>query len=98
MATAIGSGLDIPAYVDSLVKATRKPSADRINQAGSAVTTRLSAVGQVKQSLSTLKTSLEALMKRAEKPSLTATVAAEAGFTATAADTAVPGQYSIRVE
>jgi len=98
MATAIGSGLDIPAYVDSLVKATRKPSADRINQAGSVVTARLSAVGQVKQSLSTLKTSLEALMKRADKPSLAATVSAEAGFSAAATENAVPGQYSVRVE
>jgi len=98
MATAIGSGLDIPAYVDSLIRATRKPSDDRINRAGAAVTAKLSAVGQIKQSLSTLKTSLEALVRRVDAPSLAATVAADSGFTAAATKDAVPGQYSVRVE
>jgi len=98
MPTAIGSGLDIPAYVDSLVKATRKPAADRINHAGTAVTAKLSAVGQVKQSLSTLKSSLQTLMDRADKPVLTATVPAEAGFSAAIADNAVQGLYSVKVE
>jgi len=98
MPTAIGSGLDIPAYVDSLVKATRQPSADRINHAGAAVTAKLSAVGQVKQSLSTLKSALQALMDRADKPTLAATVAADAGFTAAIAANAVPGLYSVKVE
>jgi len=98
MATAIGSGLDLPALVKSLVADARKAPSARINRAGSVVTAKLSSIGQIKQALGQLKSSLQTLMDRADKPALAVKVAADAGFTATAAADAVPGIYSVKVE
>jgi len=98
MPAAIGSGLDIPAYVSSLVNATRKPSADRINHAGSAVTAKLSAVGQVKQTLSNLKSALQGLGERAQTPAMRIHTPADAGFSASIGANAVAGIYSVKVE
>jgi len=98
MATAIGSGLDLPALVNSLVADARKAPSARINRAGSVVTAKLSSIGQIKQALGQLKSSLQTLMDRADKPALTAKVSADAGFTATATADAVPGIYNVKVE
>jgi len=98
MATAIGSGLDLPKLVESLVGEARKAPAARINQAGTAATAKLSSVGKIKQVLNTLKSSLQTLMDRADKPTLAVKVPSDAGFTATGSADAVPGLYSVKVE
>lgn len=81
--SAIGSGLDIPTLVSQLVANERKPVADRINTQGSAATARLSAYGSIKSSLSSLQSSLEALVKGADTTTYKATVPEGSGFGAT---------------
>jgi len=98
MATAIGSGLDLPKLVRDLVDNAREKPAELIKKAENVATVKLSSVGQVKQSLNTLKTALEALSKRADKPALAARVSADAGFTVTGTENAVPGLYNVKVE
>jgi len=98
MATAIGSGLDLPKLVRDLVDNAREKPAELIKKAENVATVKLSSVGQVKQSLNALKTALEALSKRADKPPLAARVSADAGFTVTGTENAVPGLYNVKVE
>ncbi|MBD9534362.1 flagellar filament capping protein FliD [Stenotrophomonas sp. STM01] len=62
---AVGSGLDIPTLVAQLVAAERKPAETRINNQGTKATTQLSALGNIKNSLSSLQSALEAMAKSA---------------------------------
>jgi len=98
MATAIGSGLDLPKLIQDLVGDARKRPAELIKKAETAATVKLSSVGQVKQALNTLKSALEALNKRADAPALVARVSADAGFTVTGTENAVPGLYNVEVK
>jgi len=94
----VGSGLDIPQLVSSLVNASRKPTADRINAAGNTATAKLSAFSQIKQSLNSLKTSLQTVTDRSQTPVLATTISGgDAGFSASASASAVPGHYSVEV-
>ena len=61
--SVVGSGLDIPTLVSQLVANERKPAADRINIQGSTVTAKLSALGSIKSSLSSMQSALDALVK-----------------------------------
>lgn len=101
---AVGSGLDIPTIVSQLVAAERKPTADRINTQGTAATAKLSALGNIKSSLSSLQSSLEALTKGANVLSYKATVPDGSGFGATVVtdsstgkSSAMPGTYNVEV-
>ena len=77
---AVGSGLDIPTIVAKLVAAERKPADNRINSQGTAATAKLSALGNIKSSLSGLQSSLEAMVKSADIRSYKATVPEGSGF------------------
>ncbi|MCC4614005.1 flagellar filament capping protein FliD [Xanthomonas campestris pv. esculenti] len=92
-----GSGLDIPTLVSTLVSRRKDPAAAVINKAGTAATTKLSAISQVKSSMTTLKTALDKVTSSADTPAFKATVQTDAGFTATATSTAAPGNYSVEV-
>lgn len=92
-----GSGLDIPSLVSQLVQASRQPTESRLKTQASQINTKLSAVGQIKSSLSSLQTALEKLAAVAHKPSFQARAQEGAGFTATASSDAVPGSYSVEV-
>ena len=93
----IGSGLDIPTLVSQLVAAERAPTANRINDAGSAATAKLSALGTIKSSLGSLQSALEALGKSASTAAYKATVPEGAGFSASTSAGAVPGNYEVEV-
>ncbi len=93
----IGSGLDIPSIVSSLVAAERQPTENRINSAGSAATAKLSALGNIKSVLGNLQTALETLGKSATTPAFKASVPDGSGFSASTGTGAVAGQYNVEV-
>lgn len=95
---AVGSGLDIPSLVSSLVSSSRAPTENRINAAGAAVNAKLSAVGQIRDAMSGLQTALEKLSGSADKPAFKATLPADAGFAATTSSGAMAGSWSVRVD
>lgn len=92
-----GSGLDIPGLVSQLVQASRLPTEVRINSQASSVSARLSAVGQIKNSLTSLQTALEKLATAADKPGYQAKVQDGAGFTAATTSAAMSGSYAVEV-
>jgi len=92
-----GSGLDIPGLVSSLVNASRAPTANRLNAAGGAVKARLSAIGQIKNSLTSLQSALETLNKHTSGAARTVNLPKHAGISASAAASAVPGRYQVEV-
>lgn len=101
---AVGSGLDIPTIVAKLVAAERKPAENRINSQGTAATAKLSALGNIKSSLSGLQASLEAMAKSADIRSYKATVPEGAGFStsiitdpSTGKTLATAGSYNVEV-
>lgn len=100
MATSIsatGSGLDIPTLVEQLVTAARTPTETRLNTAGTTASAKLSAVGQVKSAMSSLQTALNKVISSADTSTYKATVASDAGFTASADSKAVAGSYGVEV-
>ncbi|PJJ99321.1 flagellar protein [Lysobacteraceae bacterium NML91-0213] len=95
---AVGSGLDIPSLVSSLVSSSRAPTQNRINAAGAAVNAKLSAVGQIRNAMNGLQTALEKLSGSADRPAFKATLPSDAGFTATTSSGAAAGSWSVRVD
>lgn len=92
-----GSGIDIASTVSSLVAATRAPADKRITTATTAVNAKISAIGQIKSSFSSLQTALGKLSSGADTPSYTATPQSGAGFTASTGTGAVAGSYNVEV-
>lgn len=91
------SGLDIPTVVSTLVSRQKDPEQARINKAGTAATTQLSAISQIKSSMTTLKAALDKVVSSADTNAYKATVPTDAGFTATTTSSAAPGNYSVEV-
>ncbi|WAH62486.1 flagellar filament capping protein FliD [Xanthomonas hortorum] len=91
------SGLDIPTVVSTLVAQRKDPEQARINKAGTAATTQLSAISQIKSSMTTLKSALDKVVSSADTNAYKATVPTDAGFTATTTSSAAPGNYSVEV-
>ena len=77
---AVGSGLDIPTLVSNLVANERKPIANRINTQGAAATAKFSALSNIKSSLGSMQTSLDALTKSAGLLTYKTTVPEGSGF------------------
>ncbi len=95
--STIGSGMDIPTVVAALVSKERAPVENRINSQGTAAQTQLSAVGTIKSALANLQSALSTVVGSADTPSYAATVDSAAGFTATTAEGATAGTYSVEV-
>ncbi|CCG35708.1 flagellar hook-associated 2 C-terminus family protein [Xanthomonas citri pv. mangiferaeindicae LMG 941] len=83
--------------VSTLVSRQKDPEQARINKAGTAATTQLSAISQIKSSMTTLKSALDKVISSADTNAYKATVPTDAGFTATTTSSAVPGNYSVEV-
>lgn len=98
VSAGIGSGLDVNGLVTQLISAERAPADNRLNGDQSTTKTQISAFGALSSVLSGLQTALDAFKTTGADPSRTATVAAGAGFTASASTTAVLGSYAVRVE
>ncbi|QDI03530.1 MULTISPECIES: flagellar filament capping protein FliD [Xanthomonas translucens group] len=95
--SAVGSGLDVAAFVKSLVSSERAPQENRINTDGTASSAKLSALSTIKGALSNLQTAMDAIAKSADKGAVKATVADGAGYTASVTESATAGNYSVEV-
>lgn len=96
--TGIGSGMNIDQMVGALVNAEKAPKEAQLNRLDSATTTKISALGTLRTSLSSFQTALKDLNdiklfeNRSAKSSNTDLL------TATASKAAQSGTYSIKVE
>lgn len=94
----IGSGIDIDSIVTALVNAEKAPKTQQLDRLEKATTSRFSALGTLKGSLSSLQTAIQGLNKTSIFEARTASTTNSSVLTAKAASSAVAGKYSIQVE
>lgn len=94
----IGSGLDVKAIVEALVKADIAPAKSRHDKKLDSVNTELSAVGQLKSSLSSLQEALRSLSDINKLYTKKFTLSEPGYLTATLTDKAIKGTYQIAVQ
>ena len=92
----IGSGLDVNGIVAKLMAVEQQPL-DQLSAQETAVQSKISAYGSLKSALSALQTAVHALSVPAPFRSMSATVGDASVATATTADGAVAGRYSLEV-
>ncbi len=93
----IGSGLDIKSIVQSLVNAEIDPMKIRRDKKSAGVQTELSAVGQLKSSLSSLKSALGNLGDLSKLYTLKSSLSDSDHFSASLSTSAVKGTYAVEV-
>ena len=93
----VGSGLDLSSIVSNLVSAEAVPTEDRLFRQEKDVTTELSAFGALRSSLSLFQGSLSNLQSSTVFDAKKFTISDSSIFTATAENSADPGNYSIEV-
>ena len=94
----IGSGLNVTELVGQLVAAERAPADNRLNAMETSTKAQISAFGSLKAALSGIEGALKKLDGTGGLPGRKATVATDAGFTASAGTSAALGAYSVIVE
>lgn len=94
----IGSGLNVTELVGQLVAAERAPSDNRLRAIETSTKAQISAFGSIKAALSGIESSLKKMDGAGGLPGRKATVATDAGFTASAGTSAALGAYSVIVE
>lgn len=95
--SGLSSGVDTSEMVDKLVAAERAGADTRISTATSDTKSKISSLGNVSSSLSSLQKALDALSSDESGNARTTTVEDDAGFTASAASGAAVGSYDIEV-
>jgi len=95
--TGLGSGLNVNSIVTSLVSATIQPQQTLLTNTQTSDQATLSALAQVKSSLSSLQSSVDAITSGGALKQLTATTGNSAVFSATAGSGAVAGSYQVQV-
>lgn len=93
----VGSGLDLSSIVSNLVNAESVPTENRLSLKERDVTTEFSAFGALKSSLSLFQGSLSSLQSSTVFNAKKYTISDSSVFTATAENSADPGNYSIEV-
>ncbi|KTC78288.1 flagellar filament capping protein FliD [Legionella brunensis] len=96
--TSVGSGLDIKAIVEALVKADIAPTQKRLDAQESSFATQLSALGLIKSSLAKLQTSMGKLSDISQLYTLQSTVSDESILSASTTESATPGTYQVEVQ
>lgn len=94
----IGSGLNVSELVGQLVAAERAPADNRLNAIESSTKAQISAIGSIKAALAGVESALKKLDGTGGLPGRKATVATDAGFSASAGTAAALGSYSVIVE
>jgi flagellar hook-associated protein 2 len=94
----VGSGIDIDSIVTALVNAEKAPKTQQLDRLEKATTSRFSALGTLKGSLSNLQTAIQNLNKPSLFTSRTASSSASGVLTAKADSSAVAGKYSVQVQ
>ena len=92
----IGSGIDLESLLSNILQAEQRPL---ILLEGRKITaqTKISALGQVKSSISDFQTAVKALANEADFRVVSASSSNEDAFTATASSTAVKASYDLSV-
>lgn len=93
----IGSGLDVKTLVDALVKAEITPAQTRHDNALQSVNTELSAMGQLKSTLSSLQTSLSNLSDISNLYMTKSSISNPDFLSATLGSQATKGTYQVEV-
>jgi flagellar hook-associated protein 2 len=97
-APGVGSGLDVKAMVEALVKAEITPIQVRQDKRLLSVNTELSAVGQLKSTLATLQTTLTKLSDIKQFYNMKFSVSDTDYFSTTVSPQAVKGTYQLEVK
>lgn len=92
-----GSGLNIDSIVSASVAAEKAPKYNQITKVQSQATTKLTALGTLKNAISTFQTALSALNSPSSFLARTTTSSNTNSLTATASQSAVAGTYKIQV-
>ncbi|MWV12563.1 flagellar filament capping protein FliD [Pseudomonas sp. R-28-1W-6] len=95
--TGIGSGIDIDSIVGALVSAEKAPKEAQLARLEKATTTKFSALGQLKSSLSAFQTALKELNDTSLFEKRTASSSNTASLTASASKSALAGIYQVAV-
>src|ERR1700731_4045692 len=90
----VGSGLDIGAIVTSLTTSKAAPETNAINRSNNALNAQVSAFGTFNSALATFQATLATLQDPTKLAGRTAALGDITIASATAASTAIPGQYS----
>ncbi|AWN74079.1 flagellar filament capping protein FliD [Legionella anisa] len=93
----IGSGLDIKAMVESMVKADLMPAQVRHDKKLNSVTTELSAFGQLKSAISNFQTTLSSLSYASELNKMNLLLSEPGYISASVTEQAAEGLYQIKV-
>lgn len=94
----VGSGLDIKAIVDALVKSDIEPAKNRLDKQETSLSTQLSALGMVKSSLAKLQTSITKLTSLSSFYSYKVSVSDPNMLSANLDENATAGSYEVSVE
>lgn len=94
----VGSGIDIDSIVTALVNAEKAPKTLQLDRLEKATTSRFSALGTLKGSLSGLQTTIQSLSKASVFETRTASSSSSSVLTAKAASSADAGKYSVQVQ
>ncbi|WP_299730431.1 flagellar filament capping protein FliD [uncultured Endozoicomonas sp.] len=92
------SGLDVNSMVNALVNAERAPIESRLNRNEQSYTLELTAVGQLKSSLSSFQSSLQRLNSIDNFSQRAASISDESVITASVNNNAVAGSYTFTVD
>ncbi len=96
--TGVGSGLDIAGITQALVAADRAPTDTRLNRVESTSKFTLTALGKISSAFDKLKTAMDALAKPGALAARTVSVADDKIVGAKAANGAIAGTYTVKVE
>lgn len=94
----IGTGIDIESIVAALVKAEKAPKTQQLDRLEKATTSRFSALGTLKGSLSGLQGAIQNLNKPSLFSTRTASSSSSAVLSAKADPAAIAGKYSVQVQ
>lgn len=94
----VGSGIDIDSIVTALVNAEKAPKTQQLDRLEKSTTSRFSALGTLKGSLSSLQTAIQNLNKPSLFTARMATSSSSGVLTAKADSAAVAGKYSVQVQ
>ncbi|GAB1596625.1 flagellar filament capping protein FliD [Lysobacter claricitrinus] len=93
-----GGSIDVTTLVSQLIAAERAPTDKRFDTIQTTAQTQLSAFGQISSAMSSLQSTIKRYDGDGALPGRKATVATDAGYTASATSSAKLGNYSISVE
>ncbi len=94
----VGSGIDIPNLVNSLIEAEKTPATKRYDKQEAELLAQVSAFGTLKSALSTFQDSLSSLKFASTFNNVTTSSSNEDVLTATGSSIAKPGNYTLEVE